>query len=72
MSAAMAFDTPQSTAFSRVAYNPEDKVLSITFRSGGTHHLAGVPVEHYHGMQKAESVGKYYHAHVAKKYGVAQ
>lgn len=60
----MAFDTPKSSMTSRVAYNPEDRVLTLHFRSGGAHHLADVPVEHYHGLQNAPSTGKYYHTHL--------
>lgn len=60
----MAFDTPKSSMTSRVAYNPEDRVLTMHVRSGKPIHLADVPVEHYHGMQKVESTGKYYHAHL--------
>lgn len=66
--ATMAFDTPKSSMTSRVAYNPEDKVLSLTFRAGGTHHFADVPVHHYHGLHSAESTGKYYHAHIRDKF----
>lgn len=68
----MSFDTPRSSMTSRVSYNPDHKVLSLTFRTGGTHHFASVPVEHYHGLQKAESTGKYYHAHLRGKFGEAQ
>lgn len=69
MSATMGFDTPNSSMTTRVAYSPEDKVLSLTFRSGGkTHHFADVPVEHYHGLRGAESTGKYYHAHLKDKF----
>lgn len=65
----MAFDTPKSSMTTRVGYDPEKSVLSITFRNGGaTHHYPGVPVEHYHGMQGAESTGKYFHAHIKAKY----
>jgi hypothetical protein len=64
MSTNMAFDTPSSSMLSRVAYNPEHHVLSLTFRQGGTHHFADVPVIHYHGMQAAKSVGSYYHGNI--------
>ena len=68
----MAFDTPGSSAISRVHYNPDLRVLSLTFRSGGTHHFADVPAEHYHGLKTAGSAGKYYHAHLAGKFEAAK
>lgn len=71
--ATMAFDTPKSSMTSRVAYNPDHSMLSITFRNGGkTHHFAPVPVDHYHGLKAAESTGKYYHAHLRGKFGEAK
>lgn len=70
--AAQSFDTPSSAMTSQVRYSPTDKVLSIVFRAGGAHHFANVPAEHYQGLQKAESVGKYYHAHIKGKYQVAK
>ena len=73
MSASMAFDTPKSSMTTRVAYNPEHKVLSLTFRNGGqTHHYADVPLEHYHGLHSAESTGKYFHQHIRDKFKAAR
>ena len=69
----MAFDTPKSSMTKRVAYSPENRVLSLTFRSGGqTHHYADVPETHYHGLHSAESTGKYFHAHIRDKFKAAK
>lgn len=72
----LGFDTPKSSMTSRVSYNVADGVLSMHFKTGGTHHFAGVPVSHYQAMQDAEtnggSVGKYYHAHIKDKFKVAK
>lgn len=70
--AAMSFDTPTSTMTQRVSYSPERRVLSVHFRAGGSHHFANVPVVHYHGLQQASSVDKYFHAHIKDKYEVAK
>lgn len=67
-----SFDTPKSSATSRIAYNDEHKVLSVTFKSGHTEHLANVPAQHFHGLKGADSAGKYYHQHLKGKFKAAQ
>jgi hypothetical protein len=68
----LGFSPKDSTAISRVQYNVPEAILSLTFKSGGTHHFKEVPVAHYHALQDAQSAGKYYHAHIRDKYKVAK
>ena len=65
MTEPLFFDTPDSSMTTRVYYHPDDKVLSLSTRSGKPINLANVPIEHFKAMQQpGVSVGKYYHANL--------
>jgi hypothetical protein len=45
-----------------------DGTLAIKFAGGGTYHYEGVSAGLFAEMQKAESVGKFFGAHVRNKF----
>jgi len=64
----MTFKVENSTAINRVDYNPEAKVMSITFKTSGTYDYPDVPEEVYTNFEKAASKGKYYNQVVRWQY----
>jgi len=42
--------------------------LIIGFHSGGVYAYCGVPVSEYRGLMLADSHGKYFHAHIKRRY----
>jgi hypothetical protein len=42
--------------------------LAVKFKSGGTYHYHGVSAEQFVAMQKADSAGKFLHAHIKPKH----
>lgn len=57
-----------SSAISWVDYDPPSRTLEITFRSGQTYTLSGVPEYHYIGLLKAASAGRYFNEHLRGNY----
>lgn len=53
-----------SSAINQIAYDPETKVLKVTFQSGGTYDYFGVPQKVVKDWLAAESAGRYFHKHV--------
>lgn len=49
-------------------FDPFTNTLAVQFKSGATYHYHGVPLDVYHAMGKAESVGKFMGAHVVGKF----
>lgn len=43
-------------------------ILQITFRSGRTYTLHGVPEYHYYGLLHAESAGWYFNTYLRGRY----
>jgi hypothetical protein len=58
----------ESSALSAIGYDPTSKVLAVRFKAGGVHHFRDVPAEVASGLQRAESVGKYYSTHIRGKF----
>ena len=42
--------------------------MYLTFRSGRTYTLHGVPEHHYYGLLSASSPGRYFNAHLKGRY----
>lgn len=57
-----------SSAISWVEYDPATGDLEITFDSGRTYTLRGVPAYHYTGLLYAASPGAYFNFHLRGKY----
>jgi hypothetical protein len=45
-------------------YDSATRRLTIKFKSGGSWHYADVDQKHWEAMQKADSVGGYFHKHI--------
>ena len=57
-----------SSAISWVDYDPWSRTLEITFQSGRTYTLQGVPEYHYIGLLNASSAGRYFNDHLRGNY----
>lgn len=57
-----------SSNIESVAHDEATKVLRVWFKNGATYDYAGVPRTTYVGLISAESVGKYFHAHVRQSF----
>ena len=50
-----------SSTIQNVGYNSETKVLTVTFKNGGTYHYSDVTADQFHEFKNAESHGKHFH-----------
>ena len=63
----------KSSNIDTIHYEPSDKRLEVTFKSGGTYHYQGVSQAEYDALENAESVGSHLHKHIKGRYnGVKQ
>jgi len=60
--------TPTSSNVAGVTYDQKTQTLTMHFRNGSTYQHAPVPIVEYTGLLSAESVGKFYNAHIRGKY----
>jgi KTSC domain len=58
----------RSTAIAAVGYDPESRLMKITFMQGHTYDFCGVPPHVYQGLMGATSMGKYYNDHIKDQY----
>lgn len=58
------FTAVESSNIKGVGYDPDEKSLTVWFKSGAQHRYADVPPEMHSEMLAAESVGKYFHANI--------
>lgn len=63
---------PNSSNLDTYAYTPSDRVLVITFQSGGRYAYNGVPEETVHALVAAESAGKFFAANIRNAYPVTK
>lgn len=65
----LKFNT-KSSAISRVVYDSKNKEMKIAFQSNPAkeYDFYGVPAKEVLGLVKAESAGRYYHAHIRGRY----
>ncbi len=57
-----------SSAIAWIDYDPVNRMLSITFHSGRTYTLHGVPERHYLGLLNASSAGWYFNSYLRGHY----
>jgi hypothetical protein len=57
-----------SSHLERIAYNPKERVLQITFWDGSIYHYYGVPRKLWKGLTAAQSKGKYFWAYIRNKF----
>lgn len=58
----------RSGMINKIAYDESEKLLTLTFNSGGAYSYKDVPKEVFDALLAAESAGKYFHAHIKGKY----
>lgn len=58
----------ESSTLKSVGYEEEKEVLEVEFRNGDVYRYEGVGVETHVGLMGAESVGRYFHAHVSRSF----
>lgn len=68
----MDLKTVRSSNVDKIGYDPEKKILGVSFKGGGTYHYAGVPKDIYDRLMAADSsgasVGKMLNAEVRDKF----
>ena len=50
------------------SYNPETKVMRVTFNTSGTYAYSNVPEEVWNESLKATSIGKFINSYIKNKY----
>lgn len=58
----------RSGMITNAIYNDGEKLLTLTFNKGGVYTYKDVPDEVFKAMLAAESIGKYFLAHIKNKY----
>ena len=58
----------ESSNIASIGYDQLDGILEIEFKSGAIYQYENVPIRVYEVMMKADSVGKYFNAHIKSKY----
>jgi len=64
----MEIHNVSSSLLSSFGYDADEKTLQVTFNKGGTYVYSDVPEDVYEGMKEADSVGKYFLAHIKDRY----
>jgi hypothetical protein len=54
----------KSSNLNRVRYYSDISILAVEFKSGDLYLYGNVPEEHYRGLLRAKSRGKYFSAHI--------
>ena len=57
----------KSSQLTAVGYDEATRTLAVEFKGGGVYHYHDVGDEHYHGLLKAPSKGKYLGQHLKAK-----
>jgi hypothetical protein len=60
--------TLNSSAIAWIDYDPISRTLSVTFHSGRTYALRGVPEQHYRSLLNASSPGWYFNTYLRGRY----
>jgi hypothetical protein len=63
---------PRSTNLDQVVYDPDLKLMTITFKSGDAWEYSNVPPEVYRGIQHAPSAGSYFFRNIRGRYSESQ
>jgi hypothetical protein len=67
-SGAVRFKPVNSSMLRRVRYDPKQRFLDVVFRTGETYRYKDVPVNEYHKLMKADSIGRYMQTHIIDHY----
>jgi hypothetical protein len=58
----------KSTSLNAMAYQDQQALLTLEFRSGAIYRYFGVPGETYRGLLLAESKGTYFNRHIRNRF----
>ena len=58
----------ESNMLIAVGYDRKSRVLEVIFRTGGKYRYKNVPSYKYDELMSAESIGKYMHEHILRRY----
>lgn len=58
----------ESSHISDIDYNPETKVMKVTFHNGKTYHYHDVPEFAHFAFKSADSHGKHFHKFIKNSY----
>jgi hypothetical protein len=58
----------ESSMIARIAYDEEERALSIWFRETGRYIYSDVPRAIYDGLKKAPSAGRYFNACIKRRF----
>lgn len=64
----IAMQTVESSNIHSCGHCPKTNTLSIKFKSGGTYHFNDFSVEDFTRMQRAKSIGKFFHSDIRGKF----
>lgn len=68
----MDMQSVSSSNIAAVGYDEAEKKLHVQFHNGSTYAYEGVPADVHSELVGAESVGKYFNAHVKDSYPYAR
>jgi hypothetical protein len=57
-----------STLLQAAAYQPEDELLEVEFRTGAVYRYCDVPVSIYEELLQADSKGRYFNQHIRNRF----
>lgn len=58
----------KSTNIDRIGYDKDNKTLYVLFKGQATYTYQDVPEDIYNEFLKAESIGKFFHTNINKKF----
>ena len=58
----------QSSSVAEISYDPKTKILEVVFRKGDVYQYLDVPMNVYHDMICADSVGRFFNLQVKSNY----
>jgi hypothetical protein len=61
-----------STSIRAVAYQEQEALLELEFRSGAVYRYFGVPTQSYQALLRAESKGGYFNSHIRNRFAYAK
>lgn len=57
-----------SSSLKGCVYDEENKILYVTFQSGGTHSYYDCPISVFNGLKNAESAGRFFHSSIKDQF----
>ncbi|MDL0126658.1 KTSC domain-containing protein [Halobacterium salinarum] len=57
-------ESVSSSLLDSVGYDPDEQVLEVELQDGSVYQYIDVPEETYRGLMDADSLGRYFNAHI--------